>query len=212
MHTLERGLFIVGQYLLLAVCFIARRDHDAGNERTAPARLEQTPGAADIGFEGGQRITVGDRHDRLRREMKYRVDLIFSEHALQQPAIGHITPDSRDFRVVPGIEKVRAWNPIANNTDHVGAGGNQILDDPRTEEPGRASHENAALFPQCVIHGILSLPHPPRSFSNFDHPIDFLPFLVRINRVPKTVMFVRGKLRVARQIFEPMLQYAAIVW
>jgi hypothetical protein len=60
MAALERSFFGVGKFFLIAVGFVRGRDDDLLDKRAAAAGFEQEPCAADVAFEGGERISVGD--------------------------------------------------------------------------------------------------------------------------------------------------------
>ncbi len=92
---IERRRFAIGELLLIAVGLVARGHHDLLDARTAAAGFQQGPGARHIALERRDRVGVGHTHDGLGRQVQHGVDLILSQHALQQRLIANVAPHGR---------------------------------------------------------------------------------------------------------------------
>ncbi len=150
MQPAQRHRFVVGQRFLIAVGFIRRGQHDLLHSRAAPACLEHRPCPADIGLERRHRVTVGDRDDRLRREVNNGIDLIFAQDTLHQRLIADIAAHDPDLLDQLRAHQLRLGHPVANQADDIGARLDKAAHQPAAHQASRACDKRRSILPKVA--------------------------------------------------------------
>src|SRR5580692_613549 len=148
MLTLKWGRLIVRQLVMVAVGLVGGRQDDLLHGGAPPACVEKGPRPADVRLEGRYRIAIGYAYDRLCRQMNDRVDLVFAERTFEQSLIADVTANDLDPVGEVASFELTPRHAIANQTDDVGARGNQALHQPRAHEARRARDQDGAILPE----------------------------------------------------------------
>ena len=82
------------------------------NLGTAPAGFQQVPSASDVRFEGGEWVAVGDRHDRLGRQVDDRIDLVFAQAPFEHRAFPDVAAYHRHLLDLARTHQFTLRHPI----------------------------------------------------------------------------------------------------
>ena len=149
---LQRGVLVVGQFLLVAVGLVRGGHDDLLHGRAAAAGFEQRPGSADVGLEGRNRVAVGDAHDRLGRQV--------DDAARSRIRRGRARPaPGRKRRRAPRrparADRARRFavrHPVAHQADDAGAGVQQPADQPAAHQSRGPRHQHRMVLPERWVH------------------------------------------------------------
>jgi hypothetical protein len=82
-----------------------------------PGRLQQRPGARDVGLERRQGVVVGHLHLCLGREVEHRAHLVLPQEALEQGLVGDVALHDGDL-AQPSRDDVGRSDQVTTKDHH----------------------------------------------------------------------------------------------
>ena len=156
MAALHWGFFRIGKKVLLAVSLVAGGNDNFLRPSDPAASLQEIPGALYIGVESCKGAVVGGTYNRLRRQMKDRLDFVFIDGAFQKLFIFHLSPHNIDPVDDPPLHQAASGNSVPDQPDHVGTGVDQSFCEPRTQKSSAAGYEDVPIGPESRVRQTLA--------------------------------------------------------
>src|SRR6185437_15339960 len=105
-----------------------------------------------IALECRHGIPVRNPNDRLRSQMKNRVDLVLAQRSFEKVAVLYISPHRLHASDVAGSNQLAARYPVPHETYDIGATFQQSLDKPTANKSRCAGDEDRAVQPEMFRH------------------------------------------------------------
>jgi hypothetical protein len=141
---LECHVLDVRENVVVAVCLVARRDHDLLALSDRPGRLEESDRPHHVRVVRAHGITCADPHNGVRGEVEDILDLVGREDLSHEVEVGDVS------LVDDGVREVDLVPPtgVPCETHDVRPLGEETMDDGHADEPGGARDEHILSLPR----------------------------------------------------------------
>src|SRR4029077_13994478 len=146
--SLQGGLFRIGKCEMRAICLITRSDDYAADEfQAATAGLQEVPGSSNVRLKSGKGRAGSGADDRLRAEMKNRIDFVFIDCPQDGKVVSEITRNDIDFADRAGRDQVALWYGVTQQNRDACSDPNEVLREPRAEHARGSCYQYIAVLP-----------------------------------------------------------------